>query len=523
MKVRNYCLLIAVLLGCFSITLGQNANGCSSGLRNGISYTDCWTDTGDDTTRLQAALSTPYAAGRKLVFNESSYSVSSALTVPTNTTLEGQSMANTGGALSNITLTGTNTSIFLIGYGVQGITIKDLALKATSLTGTVGIEATAGTSDLASGLFHFDGLQMYNFDVGFEVKSTGGSGWQFDEAHLENSSFDHCNTAVYIDTLGGGMQINNLGISSGAGQNGIHIEYGGYITMHFIVGNGHWDGGGDADANEFIYIKNHGPINIQDAEGEAYKKSLIIDGQSKFYPVILQNSDLPECHYTEDHASHPSVVLKDAVVVSSGNNFFCSGEVAQPSIEGWADVYSTGDRFCVNNSSECFDSSDPYDMSTRSGWKVIGTVAVLRTESPVNDLDDVYNPFVEIKQSYNDYIETENGLVYRPMLSLSSIFDDGDYINRYTFSQNAVNNRLEIKGTLNGHANDGGIGFQFVNGPVQLHNVAAASLSGFNATGDKGSMLYCTDCTAGTNPCSTAGGGGGALAIKIQSGNWACK
>jgi hypothetical protein len=94
---------------------------------------------------------------------------------------------------------------------------------------------------------------------------------------------------------------------------------------------------------------------------------------------------------------------------------------------------------------------------------------------------------------------------------------------------NVATGRLELDGGLDGtpiHETIGpAIGYYFKNGPVQLHAVTSSDISGgtYNSPGDHGSMMYCSDCTAGTNPCSTSGGGGGALAVKVESGNWACK
>lgn len=132
--------------------------------------------------------------------------------------------------------------------------------------------------------------------------------------------------------------------------------------------------------------------------------------------------------------------------------------------------------------------------------------------------------FVDITSTYSN---TEG--VFKPFLSLTSSFYDGTYNTwlkyRYTLTRSNTNSRLEFNGDFNGSSAPNVAGYHFLNGPVQLQTVTASGITSYNsyAGGDAGSMLYCSDCTAGTNPCSTAGGGGGALALKVQSGNWACK
>src|ERR1051325_283957 len=121
MKIKNLLAIAFLLLGCLT-TVGHgqtynNTNGFSNGQRYGITYTDCWVDTGDDTLRLQAAIN---RAVGKVIFNESNYTISQPLTVYSYRILEGttKNPYSVYGA-SNITQTVSTTSspqsIFQIG------------------------------------------------------------------------------------------------------------------------------------------------------------------------------------------------------------------------------------------------------------------------------------------------------------------------------------------------------------------------------------------------------------------------
>ncbi len=485
-------------------------------------YTDCYADTGDDTTRLQTAITA--AAGSTLIFNESNYQVSGHLDVPSNTTLEGMAAAE-GSSVSKITLTGTNDSIFRIGPGVRAINIKNLGLTATSHTGTIGIEGSAGSGATASGMFHFSGMWIKELAKGIYVHSSDNY-WQFDSVHVEDTAFDHCDDGIYLATQNSGWQMNNLTFGSGADQNAIHIEYGAYINMNLIVGNGTYSGSPAVpSAGEFISIQgHHGLMNMQNLNGEAYKKTLIINGNDsdKTFPIIVSNSDLQECHWVDSGVTKSSVDIKNATVVSQANSYACYGKVARPRVSAWTEVFSSGDKFCFDGTPECFDTSDPYDDSTRSGWAIEGGLAAVRSDS-IADYNDATKALVDITSAY------AGSEPFKPFLSLTNTFfiSGSWYKYHYTFLRNSTTGRLEFNNDLNGNPNNPSSGYYFRNGPVQLHPVTASDLSGgyysFSGGGDRGSMLYCSDCTAGTNPCSTSGGGGGALAVRIQSGNWACK
>ncbi|HEV7645990.1 MAG TPA: hypothetical protein VGO50_18790 [Pyrinomonadaceae bacterium] len=239
-------------------------------------YTDCYLSQSGETTdkeRLQRAIDG--ARESTLIFNESDYRINGHLTINyPKTTLEGFAPAEGGVTISKITLTVSSDSIFRIGTGIKGITIKNLGLAASLTSNTYGIEALGTTGSNSSQMFHFSNLWIAGFSKGIYAHTTDSvKGWQFDDVHIEDTVFAGCEYGIYLDTQNTGWQMNNLAFSSGEGQNGIHIEYGGYINMNLMVGNGVVVPNTSTYlAGEFIRIEgHHGPVTMQNINAEGYK------------------------------------------------------------------------------------------------------------------------------------------------------------------------------------------------------------------------------------------------------------
>lgn len=541
---------------------------------NGIYYTDCFPAAvapgadPDDTIRLQSAVTT---ANGKLIFNEQIYYISKAIDLHSNLTIEGMSNAHSYSYYPRIQLTvdgtdattGLPLSCFRIGSGVTKLAIRDLGFSymqrnlplplpvplpvATTAVGILATESgTAPNFTMASSQgFQFNNLQFTNFQRGIYILSRHStSNWQFDDAQIEDTTFENSKYAIYTDCLNTGLQINNVMISSGAGQHGIWIQRGAYISMNMIVGNGHTTTptSGIPDAGEFIHLdKYHGPTSIQNSNGEAYKAQLWIKGRgnSRMYPVELINNVLPACPTTDSEGPVFSVTvnftntvgINDAQVFSHGNYYPCvdsEERVARPEIRGYSDVVSTGDKFCRTGSAYCFNSASPFNPALRSEFALMTNTGVVRGDYSM-DLNttgvDWQKPILEVNSSWDVEPSTYN---FKPMLALTStryhagIPGTPDTYDRwsYTFSRSAYTGRLVIKGDEAAP----NTGFQFKDGPVQLHSVTQDTLSTYSNTAysisDSGSLLYCSNCTAGSTPC--ASGGSGALALKVGSA-WHCK
>src|ERR1041384_1571659 len=174
LKVISLLFALSLALSSFALAQGTGCvlvSGTPTGKRvDNYFYTDCYPDVGDDTTRLQTAISA--AAGSTLIFNESDYQVSGHLNISPYTTLEGLAAAE-GNTISKITLTANNESIFRIGTGMRAINIKNLGLYTTNST-TYGIEALGTTGSSSSQLFHFSNLWIKGFTKGIYVHTTDG-------------------------------------------------------------------------------------------------------------------------------------------------------------------------------------------------------------------------------------------------------------------------------------------------------------------------------------------------------------
>jgi hypothetical protein len=554
-----FCATAASAVGTGCITAGSE-----TGTRGDkIFYTDCfdWVSgdgkldngtTNNDRVRLQTAIDTATksstATGR-LVFNEDEYYVDGTLYLNSYSVLEGNGSAvnksATAGTNIKIRLMETedNTPLLFIGSGIHDVSIRNLGLvyywvgaaQETPPTNhnSIAIKAEAANMSTPNSTgFQFDHLRVAYFTKGIYINSTGDGLWQFDNNHVQDSSFELCDTAIHLNTGNTGWHLNNIVFASEANQSGLYIQKVGYININLLVGNGKYnEDQTDRLSNEFIRIEAHGFVNIHNANGEAYKKNLIINTPNsvKSTPIVITNSDFQECHYTESGVVKPSVVITNGTVLSQGNSFACSGKVARPAIEGNAEIYSTGDKFCFEGQSQCFDPAAPFVENTRSGWAIHGTRAMVRTDgvnNPSGSTDDVKKAFVDLTTTF---LNGDLSGPYKPFLSFTNSYYDPTLDTfqkwRYTFTRDASTGRLVIDADLNGAAvNPPSAGYYFKGGPVQLHRVPLADISAgyYNlSSGDKGAMLYCYDCAAGTSPCT--GSGGGALAIRIESGSWACK
>jgi hypothetical protein len=469
-----------------SIGFSQNDNGCTAGKRNGIAYTNCWADTGDDTARLQSAIAAPSSVG-KLIFNEENYTISDELPVYAFRILEGNSV-NTGAGFntSKITQTTPGKAIFRIGAGVFDVSIRDLGLVGQSGSG-IGIYAAGQYSQGGSARFQFSNLRFSGLDKGIYVyATTGDGGWQFDNVKLDNATFEACNTAILIDASDSGWHMANVNIVAATGQYGIRIPRGGYMSMNLIVGNGFTNGSTDpaggplALSETFIEIGEHSVISIQNSVAENFKRSLFINSLQKDTPIHLINNAFGE-----------KVEINNSHVVSTGNFYGNFWGVSNPVIKGKSDVFSIGDRFCWEFSTHC----------TASKFVVQGTTATLQQmASSDNSSTDLTRPAFKILQPS----------IGKNLLELGNFNAGGEYVYRL---------KRDSLGRLNFTASqsDPWKGYTF-DGTVRLASYLKANLpSGTTANGD---MVYCSDCKPSTTPCQAAGTG--ALAI-IANGQWSCR
>jgi hypothetical protein len=495
-------LVFAALAAGSIAAYGQTANGCTASKRNGIYFTDCYTDTGDDTTRLQAAIDAAASSGGpnsgKLIFNENNYSITDHLILPSFITIVGTGASSSSYTSSKITLNNgagayRADGLFKIGSCKRGVVIRDLTL-VNNVTGdgltTAGILAQGQNSDCggngSSHNFEFNNLSIVGFKYGMWVNPLNADyGWQFDNVKMTHCSFETNAVGIEINSNNSGWNMSSSGFIVAAGGYGIKINHGGYISMNLLVGNGTKDGEGDPTSETFLYIQEHGLMFVNNIATEGFIHGIDIDGVDKSFPVHLT-------------ANVTDVRIKNATVVSTGNFWGNANFDANPQIIGYSDVISIGDRFCI--------AYYPYNTHcTASGWSLIadsGNKPTLQVFA--NREDSATKPMVKV-------LYPDAGKV---LLQLGNYYDD-----TYQYTYNILrdsNGWLSFEGS---QANPYR-GFKF-NGPLALPVYTYANLP-TGATIADGTIAYCSNCTAGTSPCSTSGGGGGALALMAGS-NWRCK
>jgi hypothetical protein len=489
MKFRDLVIGYALASACFVITgAAQNQNGCVNGQRNGITYTDCWVDPGDDTSRLQAAINLQVG---KVVFNEKNYSISGSLQIYSHRTIEGLT-SNPGPSFdgSRITQITANTPIFTIGEGIYNVSIKDIGF-ASGVAGVVGIKA-AGTNG-SSQNFHFSNLHFQNLSKGIHVEANGAQ-YQFDNIRLEHSVFVHCDYAVHVNSWNSGWQISNINVDAKLGNVGFYFEKSTYTSINLVIGNGNT--GGSGSGSKLFWIKEHGNLSIQNSVSEGFIEHIDIDAPAHEGVIYLMNN-----HY------NGKVTVKNAMVVSSGNSFVWSGGTAVDAIaKGTTYIFSMGDKFCSFNN-PCTDGWQFQDSA-----RMIYEAGVFKNTTTVPtsiNYDPIYgSPALSIIAPTN-----ASGSLLR--LGRGTIFYD------VTRKEGASSEAgfLEFVGNQAGF---GGYSFKTQGGTVNVNYNGSVTFgtSLYSSLGSPpdGTVVYCSNCQ---QSATCASGGSGALA-KMIAGTWKC-
>jgi len=492
MKIQRLVLAMLFLVCLWVTGLGQTNNGCVGGQRNGITYTDCWVDGGDDTTRLQSAIN--LAAG-KVVFNEVDYEISGALTLHSYRVLEGVAAnpySTYGGA--QITQTADNTAIFEIGEGILNVSIRDLALVGDAETeGTIGIKAEG--TDGSSQNFHFSNLSFNNLHKGIYVEANDDQ-YQFDNVRLEHSYFGHCDFAVHVNSWNSGWNIESINVDAKEDGIGFYFQKSTYTTINLVIGNANTGGSGFGD--KLFWIKQHGNMTIQNCVSENFTEDINIDADAHSGQIHLINN-----HFNGD------VTVKNAIVFSMGNSFVYPGGSAVDAIaKGTAYIYTYGDRFCS------------YDNPCADGWEVESSTS----GQIVNEVGIFKNTMTAPTSIIRDATGAlPNFSIMAPTVASGSLLrlGRGSYYYDLTRKEGGGFDAgyLEFQGNQSGY---GGYTFKTQGGTVAINyngsvTYGSVAYSGLGAPSN-GTVVYCSDCQKAT-PCS--GSGSGALAKRVN-GSWDC-
>jgi hypothetical protein len=521
-------LLLTATFTIFATHEGNDGPGCTDGLRDdGNYYMDCYHAKGgdnDDNERIDRALTditNDNAGAAKLIFNEGNYtSYFHTFTLSSHLTLEGRAASGVTGPTSIHLISTSATPLFYIPAGTVDLAIRDMGMHDDEGPGynNIAIMAEGYNSGVAASQhIEFNNLHIAAFGTGLYVLSTVNSGgWQFDDAEMSNTLIEGCAYAIHLLSDNANMGLDNVVINSGEGQNGIYMERSGYVSLNYVVGNGHRDGS-TPNAGTFIQMDRHSAIDMNSVFGEAWTKELVINGFSgyKFAPVTITNSAFPGCLDDGSYDdANPTVSMHDVSVISNGNYWGCTG-IARPIVTGTTDIYSTGDRFCLDSPDGGSPGSNPsscFEGAARSEFVLNSDTAVLKADNNL-DYDDLNAPFVNILGGVN--------FASRPLLALTLNDHTNSHKFSYAFKIDTTNKRLTVENISPAPTPaPGNTGYYFKGGPVQLETATSSTLSSYSATSDGGSLLFCSNCAAGSSPC--AGSGSGALAVKIGS-NWVCK
>jgi hypothetical protein len=492
MKKIYFMLIMAVLFigGTTLSSMAQNQPGCSGGKRNGIIHTDCWADTGDDTARLNAALS---ISTGKIIFNEINYSISGTLTLFPYRLLQGAGISVDATHNSpKIFQTAVGIPTFKIGAGVVGVSIRDLAIiapaNAKSNALSVGILAEApGSPNVASQNTEFSNLRISGFSKGIFVNSTGTTSWQFDNVKLDHCLFEANSTGVEINADNSGWTMTNNNFVVLKDGYGIKVRHAGYVNIMLAVGNGAVPGSPTVNSSEtFILLEQFTGVTIQNSVAEGFRNGIIIDATRKSAPVVLMNNIV-------------GIEIKEASVTSIGNSYFGVTAPSLVKIIGNSEVYSVGDRFCIYEG-----HTTPGGTSTcnGAGWQLLpnsaGTMPTLYAANTVDGADNFSKAVLQILNPSSN----------KPLLELG--------VSGYSYTLKRDNNGWLV---FEGSQADPYKGFIF-NAPVKLQAYTRTLLP--NGTTAPGSTAYCLDCIPNTSPCQSGVGALGTLATVRNDSQWHC-
>ncbi len=551
--------LMFLMCLCFLGLLAANSISAQS-CGDGITYTSSFPRTGtpnlttsqglkfNDTTRLQAALQ----CRGKIIFNENEYYINGTLTVLSYQLIEGTgvgtNVTSVGGSLNPGAFAGSkivqmaNLPIFKIGTNIVDVSIRDLAMiggMSNTSTSLFGIYAESGTSKIcnlvaspgnpvntdncASIGFQFSNLHFFNLNKGFYVNAQNAGEWQIDNMRLDHARFVGCIIGIHLNTLNGGLSASSLDffIPNGPAQGtdgsitgktyGIFLERSTYTSFDWLVGNGNSSTDINNFGSVFIYVKEHASLTIKNAISEGIREDLVVDGNTRNLPINLTNNQF-----------QGGVRIKDATVYSNSNQYGSVTTVGElPTIaSGVAQIYSIGDKFCFEGSSNCDEGRG---FATQDNARVIFSSNQSKNTTSVPSFMKGFGGYLDISRDTYAPNITPNLSVIAPLFSQVPLFRLGVRSFKYDFNRSETDGKLEIIGNQNNYS---GYSFQMTannaikrvdinnDGSIKLGSVTFSELG----SPTPGTMVYCADCQE-ANTC--VGSGNGAFAKKLPN-RWDC-
>lgn len=508
MKLRFTYILVALFLlfGLADKARATDPDCDTAGKIHGIYYMSCFPRLSGETTddeRIQRAVNA--IPSGKLIFNEGLYTVDNTVTLHGYLTLEGTStntLAETSiPTSSHIKLTASNKAIFKIGETVHDVAIRDLGLSATSRNKTYGILGE-GSYPGSSAHFEFSNIRFTNFATGIFVQALDTThDFQFDNVKVDHCLFENNDVGIFVDSYNSGWQISSIEFSMGAGQIGVDLARVTYSEIHGMIGNG--TAPGESPGYALIRVKDHSNLSISDCVSEGVEYDLKVEGVSLNYPIYLFNNTFQD---KVDISNSTVYANANQYGVEYPNNIPPVAQTPMPIARNNAQIYSFGEKFCFEGSSNCANSNWQFTSGAtmvagsnqyKNTWSrpsFFDNVMRVNTDDPLNSLD---NPLVSI---------------IAPTYAGKALLRLGQSNYHYTLSRNGTNGWLDFKGNQSAPYT----GFSF-NGPVKLPSYEQGALPTIL---ENGTMVFCSNCQANNAACST--GGNGALAVSVNSA-WVCK
>lgn len=305
----------------------------------------------DDTASFKGAMAAIASNnGGTLTIPDGDYLITSPVTVPSGTIIQGtnglHSMASTSDLTrknpSRIRLKGSNTALFRIGECTEHVTVRDIELIADSNVGTNGIEAFGAW--VSSQGFNFERVTFQGFDRAIHAYALPQTdlNWQFDYIKISECRFIYNRDAgIWVNSRNTDWRIEgtvfiNPKKQPGQNANSMHFERVGGVVIQDTFGGGYTN----ALGGTFINILDSGPTTIIGSQTEAMTASIVVNAVENpnagdySHPITVVNSVFGD----------PIIFKARRTYVSTGTRYDGKTFTADERLR----VYSTGDRFCFD-------------------------------------------------------------------------------------------------------------------------------------------------------------------------------
>lgn len=277
-------------------------------------------DSSDDTTAINAAISAATSAGGGIVFFPSGTWRTTGFILPSKVFLLGNNTAQSSGC--QLLLTQNSGAAIEIGENTQEIGISGLDIKPLGgVTGTTKGIYAHGSYPNSSQVADISHNTIENFTYGIYISAEDiTKNWQFSYVKYDDNTFSSNNRGIYFDAKNTEALISHNKFYMAAGGYGLYIDNSAAITIEQSWGLGPpgvtictSPPAYDATlAEAFVYINGqHSNIIVSNSLSEGVKYSIVNNFSDYTYPLTITGSFLPD------------VRLNQAIEVkSSGNTWY---------------------------------------------------------------------------------------------------------------------------------------------------------------------------------------------------------